>query len=207
MNSLFYQAQFILGAASQEQFPDDRGAEIAFAGRSNAGKSSVINVVTNQNKLARTSKTPGRTQQINFFGVNDDVRLVDLPGYGFAKASNRARREWGELICQYLEGRQSLIKVVIIMDSRHPLKESDGQMLGQCMELGIPSYVLLTKADKLSRGAASKVLLQTIKAMKGLYQNAPEVQLFSALKKTGLNELQENMHAWISKPEEVTPKK
>jgi len=148
----FRAAQFVTSAAELRQLPADAGAEIAFAGRSNAGKSSALNAICDQTALARTSKTPGRTQLLNVFALDDARRLVDLPGYGYAKVPEAMRERWRSLIDQYLRERDSLRAVVLIMDSRHPLKEFDQQMLAYCRDIGLACHCILTKADKLSRG-------------------------------------------------------
>src|SRR5262245_28516753 len=147
--AVYSQARFISSAAQPGDFPDDSGVEVVFAGRSNCGKSSAINAITGRRALARTSRTPGRTQLINFFELEPDRRLVDLPGYGYAKVSEDMRRYWRELIGAYFSGRSSLAGVVLIMDARHPLKDLDWQMLEHAH--GLPLHVLLSKADKLSR--------------------------------------------------------
>ena len=145
----FRQAQFVLSAPELRQMPADTGAEIAFAGRSNAGKSSALNAICDQTGLARTSKTPGRTQQFVVFTLDDGQRLVDLPGYGYAKVPEKMREHWRRVIDAYLRERESLRAVVLIMDSRHPLKEFDQQMLAYCRDIDLACHVLLTKADKL----------------------------------------------------------
>jgi len=182
----FRQASYILSAHLPHQLMADEGAEVAFAGRSNVGKSSAINAITNQNGLAKTSKTPGRTQQINFFALVDDLKLVDLPGYGYAKAPEHLRAHWGEFISDYLTTRQCLRGLVLPMDIRRPLTELDMTMLELCWQSDLPVHILLTKADKLSRGKAGGVLQQV--RHKILDQPGTTVQLFSALKKQGVEE-------------------
>jgi len=191
---LFQQTQFLLGAAQASQFPEDIGFEVAFAGRSNAGKSSAINVLTQQKSLARTSKTPGRTQQINFFVIDNDRRLVDLPGYGFAKVSKREQAHWGQLLEQYLQSRESLRGLVLLMDSRHPLKDTDRMLIDWCIASELPCHLLLTKSDKLNNQERSKAL-NTVK--QAVQSNFVTLQFFSALKKTGLDALEQQLTDWL----------
>jgi GTP-binding protein len=169
------------------QLPADEGAEIAFAGRSNAGKSSALNAICEQHGLARTSKTPGRTQLLNVFALDETRRLIDLPGYGYAKVPEEMREHWRKLIDAYLRERESLRGVVLIMDSRHPLKEFDRQMLTYCTGIELPCHVLLTKADKLSRNEAAKTLAAARKECTAHGWPA-QMQLFSAQAKTGVDE-------------------
>lgn len=189
----FRQATFLMSSPSLSRCPTDAGAEVAFVGRSNAGKSTSLNTITGQKSLARTSKTPGRTQLINFFSLNDDMRLVDLPGYGFAKAPVAVKMIWQKFITEYLLNRESLVGIVIAMDVRHPLKDYDSNMLKWASEAGLNIHVLLTKADKLSKGAASSMLHK-------VRQELPfgaTVQLFSGLKKTGLEEARDKLTEWL----------
>lgn len=174
--------------------------EVAFAGRSNAGKSSALNTLCDQKSLARISKTPGRTQLINFFPLDEQRTLVDLPGYGYAKVPAKIRREWQQLMENYLGKREQLRGLVVIMDIRHPLKDYDTQMLEWCEHMQIPVHILLTKADKLKRGAASKQLLMV---KKEIMESGFEVtvQMFSALKKTGLEDFQSVLSEWFELPE------
>lgn len=159
MNPFYQRARFLTAAARLEQAPPDLGREVAFAGRSNAGKSSAINALCHQRQLARTSKTPGRTQQLVFFTLDDERRLVDLPGYGYAKVSEAVKREWQGVMADYLEQRRSLAGLVVLMDVRHPLTPFDRQLLDwNRRRTGVPMLLLLTKADKLKRGAASAQL-------------------------------------------------
>ncbi|MDH3972475.1 MAG: ribosome biogenesis GTP-binding protein YihA/YsxC, partial [Gammaproteobacteria bacterium] len=176
--------------------PVDEGIEVAFAGRSNAGKSSALNVLTEQKSLARISKAPGRTREINFFAVRDAVRLVDLPGYGYAKVSKSMKGEWQRNIARYLETRQSLCGVVLLMDVRHPLKQYDQQVLSWCYSAELQTHVLLTKADKLKRGPAQAALLQTRKALERLHPEASS-QLFSAHTRAGNEQLQQVLNHWL----------
>ncbi|HDZ78987.1 MAG TPA: YihA family ribosome biogenesis GTP-binding protein, partial [Gammaproteobacteria bacterium] len=159
MERLPIQPTFIKGAYTLQQLPDDTGVEVAFAGRSNVGKSSTLNTLAGMKSLARTSKTPGRTQEINFFDLGNDRRLVDLPGYGYAKVSETRQHHWAETLGEYLLSRKSLVGLILLMDIRHPLKEFDRNMVHWCTHAGLPVYVILNKADKLSRGKASASLL------------------------------------------------
>ena len=151
MKNLFKKTEFVFGVTSYKNLPEDIGYEILLAGRSNAGKSSALNVLTDNKKLARISKTPGRTTEINFFKVNEDLKLLDLPGYGFAKSSKAKKQDWGPLLGQYFQKRQALTAVIIFMDIRHPLKESDWDMIQLCRDFNIPFLPVLTKSDKLSK--------------------------------------------------------
>ncbi|MFK8015648.1 MAG: ribosome biogenesis GTP-binding protein YihA/YsxC [Gammaproteobacteria bacterium] len=187
-------AEFLTSANALAGCPPDQGAEVAFAGRSNAGKSSALNVITNRKALARISKTPGRTQLINFFQVTSGARLVDLPGYGYARVPARVRAHWRSLMGEYFEERQSLAGLVVIMDVRRPLMPYDQQMLAYGGAAGLPMHVLLTKADKLSRGAGGGVLQKTRAAL----DPRISMQLFSALKGTGLDQAREQVAHWLS---------
>ena len=172
--------------------------EVAVAGRSNAGKSSAINIITGVRSLARVSKTPGRTREINFFRVDDRRRLVDLPGYGYARVPVAVRQAWQRLIESYFTQRQCLRGVVVVMDCRHPLTEFDRQMLAWCVHGHLPVHLLLTKADKLSRGAASAVLHQVRARLADEFSaTSASVQLFSALKRTGVAEAREIFAQWM----------
>ncbi|MYL23571.1 YihA family ribosome biogenesis GTP-binding protein [Halomonas alkaliantarctica] len=197
-------ASFMLSAPTLAQCPNDSGAEVAFAGRSNAGKSSAINALTRQNALARTSRTPGRTQLINFFSLMNTTsqRLVDLPGYGYAKVPEAVKREWQEHLSHYLRGRQSLRGLVLLMDVRHPLTEFDQMMLGFADERDLPVQILLTKADKLKKGPASSSL-QKVRSQLRDWEDLVSVQLFSALKKEGLEPLSQRLDQWLTLPNEV----
>ena len=188
MNPIYHQAKFINSSPDLKDTPEDQGKEIAFAGRSNAGKSSAINTLTRQNGLARISKTPGRTQMLNFFEINDQKRFVDLPGYGYAKVPIAVKKKWHELMEKYLTQRKSLCAIILVMDVRHPLTEFDWQMVNWCQHTGLPLHILLTKADKLTYGAAKNTLLQVQRELVDI--NFPlTIQLFSALKKTGVDEV------------------
>ncbi len=190
----FRRARFLLSANSLDQCPEDTGCEIAFAGRSNVGKSSVINLLTENHGLARTSKTPGRTQLLNFFALNETLRLVDLPGYGFARVPEKVRKHWGEFLQAYFDQRQCLQGLVLIMDARHPLKPFDQQMLAWCRSARLPAHIVLNKSDKLSRGAASKS--QDI-VRRAITDDHFSVQLLSTLKATGLETLQAVLLGWL----------
>jgi|TARA_B100000929_G_scaffold241365_1_gene198612 GTP-binding protein len=184
--------------------PDDTGAEVAFAGRSNAGKSSAINALTRQNALARTSRTPGRTQLINFFTVMNDTsrRLVDLPGYGYAKVPEAVKLEWQQHLSDYLRGRFSLRGLVLLMDVRHPLTEFDQMMLDYADQRGMPVHILLTKADKLKRGPASAAL-QKVRSRLREWEDLVSVQLFSSLKRDGVDMLSQKLDQWLYTPEDA----
>lgn len=197
---LFRRAQFRLAAHELHQLPADHGAEIAFAGRSNAGKSTALNRICDQTGLARTSKTPGRTQQLVVFTLDETRRLIDLPGYGYAKVPNVLRDHWREVIDGYMRGRQSLRGIVLIMDSRHPLKDFDRLMLTYCRDIGLRCHVLMTKSDKLSRGEAARTLLATRQEM-GLLCPGATVQLFSSLAKTGIDEARTVLMGWFEESE------
>jgi len=158
MKNLFKNTEFIFGVTDYKKLPEDVGYEILLAGRSNAGKSSALNALTENKKLARISKTPGRTTEINFFKVNDDLMLLDLPGYGFAKSSKAKKKDWGPLLGQYFQKREALAAVIIFMDIRHPLKESDWEMIHLCRNFNIPCIPVLTKSDKLSNNNIAKAV-------------------------------------------------
>src|SRR5215210_1123322 len=194
--TIFEGAQFIASAHDPRELPPDVGAEIAFAGRSNAGKSSAINALTNRRKLAFVSKTPGRTQTINFFDCGGNRRLVDLPGYGYAKVPLQEREHWGMLISAYLQARSSLKGLVVIVDSRHPLTPLDQQLLGWYAPSGRPVLVLLTKADKLARQHAMTALKESQAVLASRFPNAT-AQLFSAVDGTGLRTAQTTVNAWL----------
>ena len=181
----FNTVEFLISAQTLKQCPDDRGFEVAFAGRSNAGKSSAINRLTGQSKLARTSKTPGRTQLINFFQLSNQYRIVDLPGFGFARVPKKVKAEWHNNLDIYLRERVSLKGIVLLMDIRHPLKKFDNILIQWCEATHTPLHILLTKADKLKRGAQSNILLSLSKTL----PEEVSVQLFSATKNIGLETL------------------
>ncbi len=177
------------------QLPADSGREAAFCGRSNTGKSSVINVLTAQHRLARASRQPGRTQQLNFFTVAAGVRLVDLPGYGYARVPRALQAHWHNTVNRYLQSRQSLSGLILIVDIRRSLNDQDQQLLGWCQAVALPVHVLLNKSDKLSRSAAQSRLL----ALQHEFAAADGIsmQLFSVLKKTGVEELQGRLNGWL----------
>ncbi|MCP4009623.1 MAG: YihA family ribosome biogenesis GTP-binding protein [Proteobacteria bacterium] len=191
----FTQAKFLLSSLERKDWVTDSGAEVAFVGRSNVGKSSAINAISNQKALARTSKTPGRTQLLVFFELLEGVRLVDLPGYGFAKTPIAIRNRWQEKIIEYLSKRESLQGLVIPMDIRRPFTELDQQMMSWTDELQLPVHILLTKADKLSRGKARSVLFDVQRNWLGAYDAS--VQLFSAPKRIGVEEARDRLQSWL----------
>ena len=203
--ALAYQrTSFIMSAPTLGHCPADTGAEVAFAGRSNAGKSSAINTLTRQKALARTSKTPGRTQLINLFAVGDnDHRIVDLPGYGYAKVPEEVKRKWQHHLSEYLHGRLSLRGIVLMMDIRHPLTEFDQQMLAWADETDMPVHILLTKADKLKRGAAKNELLRVRRALQE-WEDMVTVQLFSSHTKSGIDELEKRLNQWLCPAQAAT---
>ncbi len=191
-------AQYTLSAHELKQLPTDSGFEVAFAGRSNAGKSSAINALTRRNSLARTSKTPGRTQQIVIFEMANNRRLMDLPGYGFAKVPEKLRGHWKKLMSQYFASRESLQGIVLMMDVRHPMKPFDDQMIEWSCGNQVPCHILLTKADKLKRGPGQSALLK-------LRRDLPELasaQLFSAKTRDGVGPLIEKLNGWLQLPVE-----
>ncbi len=191
----FRQAKFLLSSLERKDWVEDAGAEVAFVGRSNVGKSSAINALTDQKSLARTSKTPGRTQLLVFFELLENIRLVDLPGYGFAKTPIAVRNRWQEKILEYLSQRKSLRGLVIPMDIRRPFTELDQLMMAWTDELQLPVHILLTKADKLSRGKAQSVLFDVQRKWLGAYDAS--AQLFSAPKRTGVPEAREKLGEWL----------
>jgi GTP-binding protein len=192
----YKEARFLISAATLAQCPPDDGMEVAFTGRSNAGKSSAINVLTEQ-KLARTSKTPGRTQLLNYFEVGEKRYLVDLPGFGYAKVPPAMKLKWQQELGRYLEQRQSLKGIILLVDVRHAFKDSDQRMINWAVQAQLPLHVLLTKADKLKRGAANNALL---KARKELQTHADliSLQLFSALKNEGIEMLRKQLDQWLT---------
>lgn len=192
--SQYPDARFLVSAFRPEQFVPDTGTEVAFAGRSNAGKSSAINRIVNRRAFARTSKQPGRTQLINFFDLGEGRRLVDLPGYGYARVSRALRDHWQGLLVEYFENRQSLTGLMLVVDIRRQLGDFDWQMLDWCRDIGCPVHVLLTKADKLKREAATKALAQVRKEL----GTQAEVQLFSATKDQGLDTARRSLKALLA---------
>ena len=198
MSQTHYQAAcFMLSVARLDQLPVDRGREVAFAGRSNVGKSSVLNQLTNHKKLARVSKTPGRTQLLNFFSLDVNHRLVDLPGYGYARVPLHVRSEWAQLIEAYLKQRKSLRGLVLVMDARHPLQPLDLQFLSWSQEKDYFVHILLNKADKLSQNEKRTVCQHVLQVLIS-YNNKMSVQLFSATKGEGMVELEKVLDKWFA---------
>jgi GTP-binding protein len=194
---LFRHAEFEISVAEPGGLPAPFGKEIAFAGRSNAGKSSAINTLAGHTRLAYVSKTPGRTQLINLFRLRNGAAMVDLPGYGFAQVPMAVRKQWQGLLEHYLTRRDNLVGLVLIMDSRRPLLELDWKMIGWFSSTGRPIHCLLTKSDKLTKQEQTKILRETKKALAD--QDSPiTVQLFSSLKKTGMDEVETVVGAWLS---------
>ncbi len=198
MTSVFQynQATFLTSAAQLKQLPDDEGFEVAFIGRSNAGKSSAINTITNIKNLARTSRTPGRTQLINLFILDDERRIADLPGYGYAKVPRTIQERWIATTNEYLKERDCLRGLVVVMDIRHPLKAVDQHVLAWCVDSDVPVHVLLTKADKLSYGAARKTLKEVEEALKS-FGGEISVQIFSSLEQKGVEEAHAVLDKWF----------
>ncbi|TLU65677.1 YihA family ribosome biogenesis GTP-binding protein [Thalassotalea litorea] len=196
-----HKAKFTLSAPDIRRLPEDSGIEVAFAGRSNAGKSSALNTLTNQKSLARTSKTPGRTQLINVFDIGDNRRLIDLPGYGFAKVPLEMKKKWQKALAEYLEKRLSLKGLVVLMDIRHPLKDLDSDLIEWANDSGLPVLALLTKADKLKSGKRSAEVLQIRKACEQLHDNI-KVQAFSSLNRLGLDTANQVICDWFATLEE-----
>ena len=198
--SVYQQCEFILGAAKPHQFPQDEIREIAFAGRSNVGKSSALNAITRQKKLARTSKQPGRTQQINFFTLGEHARLVDLPGYGFAQVPLKVKEQWQQTIHTYLAKRSNLLILILLMDIRHPLTELDLQMLDWAHESELATQVLLTKADKFKRGKTRSTQLQVEQQLRlryGVDNTSMAVEPFSSHSGLGVESLRAQILEWL----------
>ncbi len=196
----FKSAEFLISAPSLKQCPLDKGAEVAFAGRSNAGKSSAINTLARNNKLVRTSKTPGCTQLINFFLLHNsaDLRLVDLPGYGYAKVSKAVQQKWQEHLSQYLNDRQSLRGIFLVTDIRHPMQEFDQMMINWAVKSEMPLHVLLNKSDKLSRGAAQDTLLNYRRDLKKSgFEDLVSLQIFSSVSGEGVDQLAQQARMWL----------
>jgi GTP-binding protein len=191
--SQYPEARFITSANAAKQFVPDSGVEVAVAGRSNAGKSSAINIIVNRRQFARTSKTPGRTQLVNFFSLRDGQRLVDLPGYGFARVSDATREHWGELLAEYFRVRKSLKGLLMIVDIRRGLKDYDRQMMAFAENVHLPIHILLTKADKLKKGQAATALLQ----VRDELDDRATVQQFSALNRQGEEEAREVLENFL----------
>ena len=196
-NPAYRKAKFLLAVQHLEQLPDNIQYEVGFAGRSNAGKSSAINTITGIHSLARTSKTPGRTQQIVYFTLDDEHSLVDLPGYGFAKVPMSVKKHWHALMEGYFTNREVLKGLVLVMDIRHPMRDFDEQMLAWCDHNHTPVHILLTKADKLSKGAGSSVMHKIKKTLKDNEYHNASVQMFSSLKRTGSETVMEKMDEWF----------
>ncbi|MEH6576164.1 MAG: ribosome biogenesis GTP-binding protein YihA/YsxC [Amphritea sp.] len=193
----YHLTRFNTSASKLSQCPQDTGAEVAFAGRSNAGKSSAINTLTNA-KLARTSKTPGRTQLINFFDTHvENVRIVDLPGYGYAKVPIAMKEHWQKHLDAYLQQRDCLRGVVLLVDIRHPLKEFDQTMIDWCTSAQMPLHILLTKADKLKKGPVQNAVLKLKRDLSANTNELLTIQAFSALKKTGVEQLRSQLDSWL----------
>lgn len=193
----YHKTHFMTSAANIHQLPKDEGMEIAFAGRSNAGKSTALNALTNQKNLARTSKTPGRTQLINLFEVEPQYKLVDLPGYGYAAVPEQMKLQWQKSLGEYLQHRECLKGVVILMDIRHPLKDLDQQMIEWAVSSDLPVLLLLTKADKLSQSARSKQAKMVREAILP-FQGDVQVEAFSAQNKIGIDKLAAKLDFWFS---------
>ena len=192
--SQYPKAKFILSANDTKQFVCDEGTEVAFAGRSNSGKSSAINVIVNRRQFARTSKTPGRTQLINFFELNDKKRIVDLPGYGFARVNESVKEHWDRLLSYYFENRESLQGLFVIVDIRRGLSEYDRDMLFFAKLQNIAIHILLTKADKVKRRIANNTLIEVREGL----EDSASVQLFSSLKRQGLIEARKIMEEFLT---------
>jgi len=193
-------ATFTISAPDIRKLPEDSGIEVAFAGRSNAGKSSALNTLTNQKSLARTSKTPGRTQLINVFEIGDNKRLIDLPGYGFAKVPLEMKKKWQKALGEYLEKRESLKGLVVLMDIRHPLKDLDMDLIEWAVDSELPVLALLTKCDKLSQGKRSAEVLKVKKILAELNGDV-RVQAFSSLKRTGSEQANAVICNWFGQQE------
>lgn len=201
---LFQNAVFHISAHNLSDLPPPIGIEVAFAGRSNAGKSSALNTLANHNRLAFVSKQPGRTQLINFFALGHDRFLVDLPGYGYAKVPAAMKAHWQMTLSAYLSHRTALFGLVLVMDCRHPITPLDRQMLDWFCPSGKPVHVLLTKSDKLSRNAANQTLQSVRKELNTTWGNCT-VQLFSSLKKQGVEEAESIIGKWLFSPEDNIP--
>ncbi len=196
MNPTYHQAKFLMSASQLNEAPKDHGKEVAFAGRSNAGKSSALNALTRQKALARISKTPGRTQLLNFFEIDEHRKFVDLPGYGYAKVPLAVKKKWHKMMETYLVKRDALCGIILVMDVRHPLTDFDMQMIEWCEYSKLPLHILLTKSDKLKYGAAKNTLLKVQKQLSDI-NVAVTLQLFSSLKKTGLDDVHEILDQWF----------
>lgn len=193
----FSQARFVISAPDIRKLPADQGIEVAFAGRSNAGKSSALNTLTGQKQLARTSKTPGRTQLINVFSLADNKRLIDLPGYGFAKVPMEVKQKWQQALSEYLQKRECLRGLIVLMDIRHPFKDLDQELIHWAVASNIPVLAVLTKADKLKSGARKQALMQAEEAVPG-FNGDVRVITFSSTTKHGLPELEGILNSWLT---------
>ena len=193
----YHKTHFLTSAPNIRSIPEDTGIEIAFAGRSNAGKSTALNALTNQKSLARTSKTPGRTQLINLFEVEPNCKLVDLPGYGYAAVPEKMKIEWQKSLGEYLQKRECLGGLVVLMDIRHPLKDLDQQMIEWAVSADLPVMLLLTKADKLSQNARSKQVKMVREAILP-FQGDIQVEVFSAQNKIGIDKLAAKLDSWFA---------
>lgn len=193
----YHKTKFLTSAPDIRHLPEDSGIEIAFAGRSNAGKSTSLNALTNQKNLARTSKTPGRTQLINLFEVEPNCKLVDLPGYGYAAVPEQMKIQWQKALGEYLQKRECLRGVVILMDIRHPLKDLDQQMIEWAVSAELPVLLLLTKADKLSQSERSKTVKMVREAILP-FQGDVQVEAYSALKRIGIDKLSSKLDRWFA---------
>ncbi|WP_340620179.1 ribosome biogenesis GTP-binding protein YihA/YsxC [Xenorhabdus siamensis] len=198
-NYNYHTTHFVTSAPDIRHLPQDVGIEVAFAGRSNAGKSSALNALTRQKSLARTSKTPGRTQLINLFEVEEGIRLVDLPGYGYAQVPEEMKLKWQRALGEYLQKRECLQGLVVLMDIRHPLKDLDRQMIEWAIVMQVPVMILLTKADKLASGARKKQLNEVRQELAALDGDI-QIENFSVLKKIGIDKLEQKLNNWFSQP-------
>lgn len=191
----YHQAQYLKSAVELSQLPPDKGWEVAFIGRSNAGKSSAINAITGIRGLARTSSTPGQTQMINLFVLDKDRRLVDLPGYGYAKVPRTIKERWQKTIDEYLDARRCLRGLILVMDIRHPLKEADQQLIAWAVKCEVPVHILLTKADKLNTSEARRTLKEVSAALE-VFGSGITIQIFSAMEMQGIEEAQMCLDQW-----------
>lgn len=204
MEKIHYQnTHFITSAPDIRHLPEDEGIEVAFAGRSNAGKSSALNRLTNQKNLAKTSKTPGRTQLINLFKVTENCHIVDLPGYGFAQVPVELKKKWQKSLGEYLQKRECLKGLVVLMDIRHPMKDLDQQLIYWAVEVNIPVQVLLTKADKLKQGPRKAQLLKIREASMAFCGDV-QVDVFSSLKGIGVDQLRNKLDSWFAPALQLT---
>ncbi|MEM7053475.1 MAG: ribosome biogenesis GTP-binding protein YihA/YsxC [Pseudomonadota bacterium] len=199
MRRLLHRAEYLISVHNRSQLPPDQGYEVAIAGRSNAGKSSLINRLCRQNSLARTSRTPGRTRQLVFFQLDESHHLVDLPGYGYAAVSGDLKRHWQGLIQGYLEKRDSLAGLVVVSDIRHPMKETDAQLTEFALARNLPLHIVLTKADKIGHGKR----MEAVRAVKRALQGVASVQVFSATSGLGLEDLEQVMAGWMGLAEDA----